>query len=179
MHRRFYWNSLDQLLDGPLPGVHLVFKQHPSERDDGGYRELVEGIARRAGVAATSIVRDIDLYTLLRAADAHLGLFSTVLTDAVAAGTANLETRRRRRAATCWVTWRLTWRSPCRRTATCVRRCGRARHPPQWPVTLSWSATCARVMPPDASATRSWQPRPSRSATRAGSSTSPMQASDT
>lgn len=93
MHRRFYWaNSLDQLLDGPLPGVHLVFKQHPSERDDGGYRELVEGIARRAGVPAppTTIVRDIDLYTLLRAADAHLGLFSTVLTDAVAAGTANL-----------------------------------------------------------------------------------------
>ena len=93
MHRRFYWaNCLDVLLDGPLPGVHLVFKQHPSERDDGGYQALVDGIARRAGIAAppTTVVRDIDLYTLLRAADAHLGLFSTVLTDAVAAGTPNL-----------------------------------------------------------------------------------------
>jgi hypothetical protein len=93
MHRRFYWaNCLDQLLDGPLPGIHLVFKQHPAEHDDGGYRALVEGISRRAGVAPPSVtvVRDIDLYTLLRAADAHLGLFSTVLTDAVAAGTPNL-----------------------------------------------------------------------------------------
>jgi hypothetical protein len=93
MHRLFYWpNCLEQLLDGPLPGVHLVFKQHPSERDDGGYQTLVESISRRAGVAppAVTVVRDIDLYTLLRAADAHLGLFSTVLTDAVAARTPNL-----------------------------------------------------------------------------------------
>jgi hypothetical protein len=93
MHRLFYWpNCLEQLLDGPLPGVHLVFKQHPSERGDGGYQRLVESISRRSGVAPPSVtvVRDIDLYTLLRAADAHLGLFSTVLTDAVAAGTPNL-----------------------------------------------------------------------------------------
>lgn len=93
MHSLFYWpNCLAQLLDGPLPGVHLVFKQHPSERGDGGYQKLVESISRRAGVAppAVTVVRDIDLYTLLRAADAHLGLFSTVLTDAVAAGTPNL-----------------------------------------------------------------------------------------
>jgi hypothetical protein len=93
MHRLFYWpNCLEQLLDGPLPGIHLVFKQHPSERGDGGYQALVESISRRAGVAPPSVtvVRDIDLYTLLRAADAHLGLFSTVLTDAVAAGTPNL-----------------------------------------------------------------------------------------
>jgi hypothetical protein len=40
-----------------------------------------------------SIVRDIDLYRLLRAADAHLGLHSTVLTDAVMAGTDNLIAR--------------------------------------------------------------------------------------
>ena len=35
-------------------------------------------------------MKEIDLYGLLRAADAHLGLHSTVLTDAVAAGTLNL-----------------------------------------------------------------------------------------
>jgi hypothetical protein len=35
-------------------------------------------------------VRDVNLIRLLRAADAHLGLFSTVLTDAVVAGTPNL-----------------------------------------------------------------------------------------
>ena len=40
-----------------------------------------------------SVVRDIDLYRLLRAADAHLGLHSTVLTDAVMAGTDNLIAR--------------------------------------------------------------------------------------
>ena len=33
---------------------------------------------------------DIDLYRLLRAADAHLGMHSTVLTDAVVVGTPNL-----------------------------------------------------------------------------------------
>ena len=35
-------------------------------------------------------VRDTDLYRLLRSADAHLGFYSTVLTDAVVAGTPNL-----------------------------------------------------------------------------------------
>jgi hypothetical protein len=39
------------------------------------------------------VVRDIDLYRLLRAADAHLGLHSTVLTDAVMTGTDNLIAR--------------------------------------------------------------------------------------
>ena len=93
IHRRFYWpHALARLLSGELPGVHLVFKQHPGESDDGGYRRLVEGIARQAGVVAppVSVVREADLYTLLRAADAHLGLYSTVLTDAVAAGSPNL-----------------------------------------------------------------------------------------
>ena len=35
-------------------------------------------------------MRDIDLYRLLRAADAHLGQYSTVLTDAVLTGTPNM-----------------------------------------------------------------------------------------
>ena len=49
--------------------------------------------AGRAGGFAPppiTIVRDVDLYRLLRAADAHLGLLSTVLTDAVVAGAPNL-----------------------------------------------------------------------------------------
>jgi hypothetical protein len=37
-----------------------------------------------------SAVRDVDLYRLLRAADAHLGQYSTVLTDAVLTGTPNM-----------------------------------------------------------------------------------------
>ena len=37
-----------------------------------------------------TLVKAIDLFDLLRAADAHLGVYSTVLTDAVAAGTPNL-----------------------------------------------------------------------------------------
>jgi hypothetical protein len=93
VHRRFYWpHVVARLLDGPLPGVHLVFKLHPAEQDDGSYRALVEGLARAGGFspAPVSIVRDIDLLALLRAADAHLGLYSTVLTDAVTTGTPNL-----------------------------------------------------------------------------------------
>jgi len=80
------------LLDGPLPGVHLVFKQHPGELDEGPYRELVTGLARAGGYDPPPItmVREIDLYRLLRAADAHLGQQSTVLTDAVMADTCNL-----------------------------------------------------------------------------------------
>ena len=51
-----------------------------------------QGWPRRAATPPPpiSVVRDVDLYRLLRAADAHLGLHSTVLTDAVAAGTPNL-----------------------------------------------------------------------------------------
>ena len=93
VHRRFYWpHVVARLLDGPLPGVHLVFKLHPAEQDDGSYRALVEGLARAGGFspAPVSIVRDIDLLALLRAADAHVGLYSTVLTDAVTTGTPNL-----------------------------------------------------------------------------------------
>jgi hypothetical protein len=93
LFQRFYLpHMLDRLLGGPLPGVHVVFKQHPGETDKGPYRALLEGMARAGGYATPpiTVVRDTDLYRLLRAADAHLGLHSTVLTDAVAAGTCNL-----------------------------------------------------------------------------------------
>ena len=88
-------HMLEACLSGPLPGVHVVIKQHPGERDEGPYRDLLHGLARAGGYAPPpiSVVRDIDLYRLLRAADAHLGLHSTVLTDAVMAGTDNLIAR--------------------------------------------------------------------------------------
>jgi hypothetical protein len=81
-----------RLLDGPLPGVHVVFKLHPEEEERDHYRELVAGLARAGGYLSppVSIVRDIDIYRLLRAADAHLGQYSTVLTDAVMTGTPNM-----------------------------------------------------------------------------------------
>jgi hypothetical protein len=81
-----------RMLDGPLPGVHVVIKLHPIDRVGGRYVSLVKGMARAGGYAATpvTVVREIDLYRLLRAADAHLGQYSTVLTDAVVAGTPNM-----------------------------------------------------------------------------------------
>lgn len=91
--RRYHLaHMLAELLAGPLPGVHVVFKLHPGETDEGPYRALVEGLARAAGhePPPVTVVREIDLYELLAAADAHLGLHSTVLTDAVLAGTPNL-----------------------------------------------------------------------------------------
>jgi UDP-N-acetylglucosamine 2-epimerase len=93
LHRRYYWmHALAAVLDGDLPNVHLVFKQHPAEADEGPYRALVAGLAAAAGrsVPPMTVVRDMDLFRLLRASDAHLGLFSTVLTDAVVTGTPNL-----------------------------------------------------------------------------------------
>lgn len=85
-------HMLEVCLGGPLPGVHLVFKQHPGELDDGPYRELLTGLARAGGYEPPpmTLVKDIDLYRLLGAADAHLGQHSTVLTDAVVTGTPNL-----------------------------------------------------------------------------------------
>ena len=79
-------------LGGPLPGVHVVVKLHPIDRTDGTYETLLGGLARAGGYPAppVTVVRDIDLYRLLRAADAHLGQYSTVLTDAVVAGTPNM-----------------------------------------------------------------------------------------
>lgn len=81
-----------RVLDGPLPGVHLVIKLHPIDRTKGRYEALMAGLARAGGYPAPplTVVRDIDLYRLLRAADAHLGQHSTVLTDAVVVGTPNM-----------------------------------------------------------------------------------------
>jgi hypothetical protein len=83
---------LARVLDGALPGIHLVFKLHPEERNGQHYHDLITGLAQARGQAAPPITltRDIDVYRLLRSADAHLGVLSTVLTDAVIAGTPNL-----------------------------------------------------------------------------------------
>ena len=81
-----------RLLGGPLPGIHVVFKLHPQDRTQGPFEALLQGLARAHGDPAPriTVVRDFDLYRLLRAADAHLGQYSTVLTDAVVAGTPNM-----------------------------------------------------------------------------------------
>jgi hypothetical protein len=81
-----------RLLQGPLPGIHIVFKLHPEEQQRDHYGDLLAGLARAGGYATprVSVVRDIDIYRLLRAADAHLGQYSTVLTDAVLTGTPNM-----------------------------------------------------------------------------------------
>ena len=92
MRRTHLAHMLATLLAGPLPGVHVVFKQHPGERDEGPYRSLLAGLASAGGYEPPqmSVIKEVDLYALLRAADAHLGHQSTVLTDAVVAGTSNL-----------------------------------------------------------------------------------------
>jgi len=92
VQRSHFVHMLEALLSPPPRGVHVVFKLHPGERDEGPYRALLEGLARAARVAPPpiTVVKDIDLYRLLRAADAHLGLLSTVLTEAVVTGTPNL-----------------------------------------------------------------------------------------
>ena len=93
MYRRFHYPiALARLFARPLERVHLVIKLHPSERDEGPYRRIVEGLAVAGGFAPPpiTVVRDVDLYRLLAAADAHLGIHSTVLTEAVATGTPNL-----------------------------------------------------------------------------------------
>jgi len=84
--------TLERLLGGPLPGVHIVIKLHPQDSAEPRHAAFFEGLAAAAGSAPprVSIVRDMDLYRLLRAADAHLGQFSTVLSDAVVAGTPNM-----------------------------------------------------------------------------------------
>jgi hypothetical protein len=93
IYRRFHYPVvLARLFDRPLPGVHLVVKQHPAETDEGPYRAVIEGVAAARGFAPPpiTVVRDVDLYRLLGAADAHLGIHSTVLTEAVFVGTPNL-----------------------------------------------------------------------------------------
>jgi hypothetical protein len=81
-----------RLLGGPLPGIHVVIKLHPESTGEERYEELLAGLAAAGGYEAppVSLVRDIDLYRLLRSVDAHLGLYSTVLTDAVLTGTPNM-----------------------------------------------------------------------------------------
>ncbi|HYO44876.1 MAG TPA: hypothetical protein VES19_16885 [Candidatus Limnocylindrales bacterium] len=93
IYRRFHYPVvLARLFDRPLPGVHLVVKQHPAETDEGPYRAVIEGVAAARGFAPPpiTVVKDVDLYRLLGAADAHLGIHSTVLTEAVFVGTPNL-----------------------------------------------------------------------------------------
>src|SRR5262249_3929109 len=74
---------------GPRANVHIVVKRPPGEGPGSPTPDLLCGLATAGGYRPPpiSVIRDIDLYRLLRAADAHLGLHSTVLTDAVIAGT--------------------------------------------------------------------------------------------
>jgi hypothetical protein len=91
--RRFHLPmALVALVDRPLPNVHIVVKQHPGEPDDGPYRAAIDGAARARGLTPPplSIVRSVDLYRLLAAADAHIGIHSTVLSEAVMTRTPNL-----------------------------------------------------------------------------------------
>jgi hypothetical protein len=85
-------SMIARLLNGPLPGTHVVIKLHPQDRAEPAYVELIRGLAAAGGYAPppVSVVRDIDLYRLLAAADAHLSQNSTVLTDAVVAGVPNM-----------------------------------------------------------------------------------------
>lgn len=85
-------SALGRLLAGPLPGVHIAIKLHPEEKDGDPFVSLIAKLAWAGGyrIPRMSVVRDIDLYRLLRSADAHLGQYSTVLTDAVVTGTPNM-----------------------------------------------------------------------------------------
>ncbi len=84
--------ALTALVDRPLPAVHVVVKLHPGERDDGPYRATMAWGSAAGGLAPPpmTLVRSIDLYGLLAAADAHIGIHSTLLTEAVMTGTPNL-----------------------------------------------------------------------------------------
>jgi len=84
--------ALERTLGGPLPGVHIVVKLHPQDPGPSRHQAFLEDLARAGGYPAPmiSVVRDLDLFPLLRAADAHLGQYSTVLSDAVVAGTPNM-----------------------------------------------------------------------------------------
>jgi hypothetical protein len=84
--------ALEGFLDRPLPGVRLVVKLHPAEAPHDLYEWLAAGLAAAGGFdpPPISVIRDVDLFTLLGAAEAHLGIHSTVLSDAVVAGVRNL-----------------------------------------------------------------------------------------
>ncbi|HEU4673661.1 MAG TPA: hypothetical protein VFS32_12245, partial [Candidatus Limnocylindrales bacterium] len=85
-------NMVARTLGGPLPGVHVVLKLHPQEASEQRYERTLRGIADAGGYEppAMTVIRDFDLYRLLRSADAHLGQYSTILTDAVVAGIPNM-----------------------------------------------------------------------------------------
>ena len=112
---------LARLFDRPLPHVHLVVKQHPAEKDEGPYRAVVEGVATAGGFAPPpiTVVRDVDLYRLLAAADAHLGIHSTVLTEAVFVGHAEPAGYGRAGRRPAWTTSTPGWRSRSRTAPTC------------------------------------------------------------
>lgn len=84
--------ALARLFDRPIPRLHVVVKLHPGEQDEGPYGAVIEGVAAARGFAAprVSVVQQVDLYRLLAGADAHLGIHSTVLTEAVWTRTPNL-----------------------------------------------------------------------------------------
>ena len=48
-------HMLETCLGGPLRDVHIVIKQHPGERDEGPYRDLLHGLARAGGYAPPPI----------------------------------------------------------------------------------------------------------------------------
>lgn len=91
--RRFYAPvALASLIGRPIDGVRVVIKLHPGETDGDLYLQLLDGLRRPGEPARTDVrvVKRVDLYRLLATADAHLGLYSTVLTEAVVTGTRNL-----------------------------------------------------------------------------------------
>ncbi len=91
--RRFYAPvALASLIGRPLEGVRVVIKLHPGEKDGDLYLRLLDGLRAPGDAQRTdvSVIKRVDLYRLLAAADAHLGLYSTVLTEAVVTGTRNL-----------------------------------------------------------------------------------------
>jgi hypothetical protein len=93
LYRRFHYPiALADIFGGPVERVHVVVKLHPSERDEGDYVAIIERVAEAAGFAPPTVttVQHIDLYRLLAAADAHLGVHSTLLTEAVFTRTPNL-----------------------------------------------------------------------------------------
>jgi hypothetical protein len=92
VYRRFYTPvAFAALLGQPMPGIRVVVKLHPGEADGDLYRQLLAELGASDGIPRDEpiIVKRIDLYHLLAAADGHLGLYSTVLTEAVVTGTPN------------------------------------------------------------------------------------------
>ena len=57
VQRSHFAHMLEVLLGSPLPGIHVVFKQHPGERDEGPYRDLMLGLARAGGYVAPPLCR--------------------------------------------------------------------------------------------------------------------------